>query len=477
MDVPSWFDTDYYLASKAALLNQQNYNGRSNWSASDVESILTSAGLTAYDHYVKYGDSEGLSPNAFFDRNFYLQEKVNQLNSQDYAGRSNWTASEVSQAFSSAGLTAYQHFSLYGAEEGLDPSASFSVQNYLTNKVNELNAGGAATWTTSSVLTAFENAGLDPVSHFILYGKNEGISPASGNAYSLTAFYDSYSGQTVLNLEGIVGSTVTAALNSDSSVAVSCSQPSSIDTLGTNHSVYYIDARKVVGAGVTLIGNSSMNILYGSSGDDTIIGGQGIDCLSGGAGADTFVFHYGSSSQNSDSYLQPSTSTSLSMMIPDEIQDFTPGTDKFSFLTSAGSESNPTKLYFGGTVSITIDASSANESATIVFANGTKSTLQMSTSNSTATLLQADYEAGVFNKDGSASGNNALGANEAVVWNINFTINYGTSTQTTSMAMLAVNDSDATFDSRDILVSLDTPYIGAYDSTTKLIASDLFFRS
>ena len=169
-EAPSWFSLDYYLAEKAGQLNTQNYGGKSDWTSSDVSKMLSSSGLTAYDHYVKYGSAEGLNPNAYFDQGYYLQEKANSLNAANYEGRSNWTASDVLSSFSSAGVTTYEHFSRYGVTEGLDPSSSFSVGKYLGNKANALNAAavdGKTDWTASEVLNSLESLGLDPVSHFM----------------------------------------------------------------------------------------------------------------------------------------------------------------------------------------------------------------------------------------------------------------------------------------------------------------------
>jgi hypothetical protein len=63
-----------------------------------------------------------------------------------------------------------------------------------------------------------------------------------------------------------------------------------------------------------LLGRGGDDILSGLGGDDLLIGGYGNDILTGGSGADTFVFSLAANSGN------------------DTITDFTPGTDKLSFI-------------------------------------------------------------------------------------------------------------------------------------------------
>lgn len=483
MATQSWFDTDYYLASKATLLNEQSYEGRSDWSASEVSGIFTECGLNAYEHYLQYGASEGLNPNAYFDQNYYLQEKVQQLNAAQYEGRTDWSASEVLELFSAAGLTAYQHFSRYGAAEGLDPCASFSTQNYLEHKANALNTQGhGSQWTGSSVLCALENAGLDPVSHFMLYGKSEAVSPASGNAYAITASYAPYEVAGAnpefnqLRLNGIVGSTVTATLTTSNTATVNCALPSGITSDGINSNVYAIDASGVAGAGVMLRGNGSPNFLTGTAYDDTIEGGQGIDLLTGNAGADAFVFHFGNSTQPSDSCNALSGDQYISIgSVPDVIADLQYGTDKISVLTSDDAAFSPTAVYYGGDVKAVVDISTST--ATLTNNDGVSISYDISSTDQALSFFTNLSSSAITDKNGLLDGTESLGANEAMVWNLDITYNLASGeVQEEKSLMVAVNDSTNTFDCRDILIQCsDATLSDSYDAATGLITDCSLF--
>ncbi|WP_277810694.1 hypothetical protein [Chromohalobacter canadensis] len=58
-----------------------------------------------------------------FDADAYLKNKTEQLNVTNYQGRTDWTSGQTAQAFSDAGLTAQEHYDRYGADEGILPYA------------------------------------------------------------------------------------------------------------------------------------------------------------------------------------------------------------------------------------------------------------------------------------------------------------------------------------------------------------------
>ena len=58
------FDTSTYLANKAASLNNSGYQGRKNWTVSDVSKAFLDNGMTPEQHYERYGKAEGISPYA-----------------------------------------------------------------------------------------------------------------------------------------------------------------------------------------------------------------------------------------------------------------------------------------------------------------------------------------------------------------------------------------------------------------------------
>lgn len=121
------FDVMFYLQSKAAALSAVKYEGK-EWDAASVMDAFKAAGIeSAWEHYQLYGSSEGIATSADFDSAAYFVAKVKQLNDTGYEGRSNWTVDEVKAAFAEQGLTALEHYQLYGKDEKLDP-ADFATE-------------------------------------------------------------------------------------------------------------------------------------------------------------------------------------------------------------------------------------------------------------------------------------------------------------------------------------------------------------
>ena len=116
------FDVMFYLQSKADALNAVNYEGK-EWDAASVMDAFKAAGIeSAWEHYQMFGSSEGIATSAEFDSEAYFVAKVKQLNDTGYDTRSNWTVDEVKAAFAEQGLTALEHYQLYGKDEKLDPA-------------------------------------------------------------------------------------------------------------------------------------------------------------------------------------------------------------------------------------------------------------------------------------------------------------------------------------------------------------------
>lgn len=121
------FDAMFYLKSKAAALNAVNYEGK-KWDAASVMDAFKAAGIeSAWEHYQMFGSSEGIATSADFDSAAYFVAKVKQLNDTAYEGRSNWTVDEVKAAFAEQGLTALEHYQLYGKDEKIDTYGDFTT--------------------------------------------------------------------------------------------------------------------------------------------------------------------------------------------------------------------------------------------------------------------------------------------------------------------------------------------------------------
>ena len=165
------FNTEFYLEQKLAQLQENGETGFET--TAGVAAAFEAAGLTAEAHYEQYGLVEGLNPNEDFDTNVYLSQKLAQLQED---GEEFASVEDVIAAFAAAGLSPLEHYNQYGAAEALSPNAEFNVQAYLEDKLAQLQADGVEGFeTTDDVLAAFQEAGLTPLDHFQQFGEEEGL--------------------------------------------------------------------------------------------------------------------------------------------------------------------------------------------------------------------------------------------------------------------------------------------------------------
>ncbi len=210
---PVWFDENYYLSEKADQLNEKwaghtesevlselgidvpdgSVNDDGVWTSDEVSAVFSSVNLTPYEHYVQYGDGEGVAPNEFFNPEFYVKEQAQYMLQHNpdvqsaVEGMTDEQALEYAENYfletlDQLGMTTYEHFHEYGWQEGLDPSPSFDVDSYFQAKLNALqnsdNPDVAAQWadkTVDDLMDYFAEQGLDPVEHYELYGQDEGF--------------------------------------------------------------------------------------------------------------------------------------------------------------------------------------------------------------------------------------------------------------------------------------------------------------
>ncbi|NYT63459.1 hypothetical protein H0A66_14170 [Alcaligenaceae bacterium] len=201
-----WFIREEYLQSKLAQLQASGDTSFAN--IVQVETAIEAAGFTALSHFEAFGSAERTSPNKYFEANEYLAAKAAQLNAAKEGGRTDWTADSVALAIKDAGLTIWGHFEQFGWKEGVNPSNSFDVSDYLASKLAQLQATDpAAGWTTETMVAAIADAGLSPVSHYYGYGQAEGVVvtpvpadeqvvPATGKTFTLTINQDTFTGTT-----------------------------------------------------------------------------------------------------------------------------------------------------------------------------------------------------------------------------------------------------------------------------------------
>ena len=182
MAVPNWFDYKAYFNNKLAALGE-------GWDALGLKAAFEDAGYAydaggMYQHFMDFGNAEGVSPNSWFNAGEYLYNKAAQ-----YYNTSSVTPNHVTsmaKAMEGAGMSPWDHFHTYWAEyyaargEFLNPSAGFDVAKYMNDKLAMMQKGDPA-YTMDQLVKAFTDAGLDPVQHYASFGKDEGLT-ISGSA-------------------------------------------------------------------------------------------------------------------------------------------------------------------------------------------------------------------------------------------------------------------------------------------------------
>lgn len=177
------------LAQLKAVDPKGKLNDGKAWSSmDDVKAALKAAGYEGdeglYQHFVDFGMDENISPNEAFDATFYLKSKADALNAINYEGKV-WTAASVMDAFKAAGIeSAWEHYQMFGSSEGIATSADFDSEAYFVAKVNQLNSTayeGRSNWTVDEVKGAFAEQGLTALEHYQLYGEDEKIADYAGD--------------------------------------------------------------------------------------------------------------------------------------------------------------------------------------------------------------------------------------------------------------------------------------------------------
>lgn len=177
------------LAQLNAVDPKGKLNDGKGWSSvNDVKAALKAAGYEGdeglYQHFVDFGMDENISPNKAFDAMFYLQSKADALNAVKYEGKK-WDAASVMDAFKAAGIeSAWEHYQMFGSSEGIATSADFDSEAYFVAKVKQLNDTGyegRSNWTVDEVKAAFAEQGLTALEHYQLYGEEEKITDYAGN--------------------------------------------------------------------------------------------------------------------------------------------------------------------------------------------------------------------------------------------------------------------------------------------------------
>ncbi len=170
-DIPAWFEADLYMENKLEQLGD-------SWTEESMIQAFNKAGYVGkegyYQHFIDWGNDENVSPSKYFDSEYYFESKEKQL-LQDEQDKG-WTMDSILQAFEDAHLSAWDHYCRYGIKEGIDANSNFSTNDYLEAKLDELHRDyPSENWTMDSMIEAFQDAKLNPVQHYVLYGVNENL--------------------------------------------------------------------------------------------------------------------------------------------------------------------------------------------------------------------------------------------------------------------------------------------------------------
>lgn len=201
-NVPGWFDATAYFNNKLASLEGMG------WDSLQLKAAFTNAGYNAdsseslYAHFVDYGNNEGMSPNKLFNVDQYLYNKAASFYSQAW-GEGDPAVTPVMvqsmlNAMHQSGMTPWDHYQMFGAKEGVNPSAEFDTDLYIKAKVAKMNAdkySGKSDWTYQDVMDALVKDGMTPLTHYYLYGQNEKLDYTPGTVDNIpgkTTFLTEY---------------------------------------------------------------------------------------------------------------------------------------------------------------------------------------------------------------------------------------------------------------------------------------------
>ena len=206
MAVPSWFDYKAYFNNKLASLELGAAGVEIDFSGGALllKALFQQAGYAytaegMYQHFVDFGNAEGISPNSWFNTDQYLYNKA-----ADFYNTTAVTPQMVQSmeaAMLNIGMSAWDHYNQYWAEnyakDGTfnNPSSSFDVARYMADKLAQMQKDNPD-YTMDMLVEAFQEAGLSPVQHYLAYGAAEGLVPhaaatgSTGSTYQLSMVDD-----------------------------------------------------------------------------------------------------------------------------------------------------------------------------------------------------------------------------------------------------------------------------------------------
>lgn len=160
-----------------------------------------------YRHFLDYGAHEGIIPNDHFDTEDYFQDKA--LHYFNVTRATDTQVEAMKQAFADSGLSAWEHYERYGWLEGINPSVRFDSDAYMEAKLQQLLAVYPhEDWTREKMYQAFADAGHTPLTHYFDHGMAENVRSydstgknfAADGTFLLTTGADDLSGTDGNNL-------------------------------------------------------------------------------------------------------------------------------------------------------------------------------------------------------------------------------------------------------------------------------------
>ena len=175
MAAPSWFEKGTYFGNKLAQVQADEPDA--GWTANSLAAVFAEAGYAntddgLYQHFVDFGNAENISPSAWFVEGEYKSNKLAQMQRDE--PDAGWTMEKMEQLFKESGLSYWDHYTKYGMYEGINPSSTFDNALYMEAKLAQMQRDEPdAGWTMEKMEQLFKEAGLNPIEHYALYGKDE----------------------------------------------------------------------------------------------------------------------------------------------------------------------------------------------------------------------------------------------------------------------------------------------------------------
>ncbi len=173
-----WFEYSVYMSNKLTQMQGDD----PDYTMNDLVAAFNKYGFSgeegAYNHFLKYGHKEDVSPNSLFDADYYYQSKAinyytssagGSMDKDDVLANIELYAANMKAAIAKCGMDAWTHFTKYGTKEGVNPSANFNTDEYMAAKLTALQAQDSS-WTEDKMYAAFKKAGLNALNHSIQYG-------------------------------------------------------------------------------------------------------------------------------------------------------------------------------------------------------------------------------------------------------------------------------------------------------------------